>query len=486
MKKTFIFIWIISMGVMTSCDEYLDINSDPSNPQEAPAETLLPSIFQEMARGELFDSRYFGCYVQNWARISKDYFADLHGYYPGSDALGEKWRTHYWAIGKNIDLIIDDAKSRESWWFVGAALAIRAWSWQTSTDVYGEMILTEAWESDRYVFDYDEQSLIYDEVVSLCEEALTYLAMDDETGILANADLVYAGERDKWVKFIYAILARNAHHISNKSAYDPAAVIAYVDKALAANEDNFNVPHDGTSSANSNFLGPRRSNLGTYKQSAFAISLVDGTVFSGVVDPRLSLMFGASEDGVYRGLINGKGDTYEDDEAVPTFYSRYIYYNDAPYSVITAAEMQFIKAEAAYKKGDLTTALEAYTTGISLHMEYAEAETNDIEAYMNSNAVQKSPPDLKLSDIMLQKYIAMHGHGILETWVDMRRYHYSTSVYTGFTLPDPLYDANNGSPAYRARPRYNSEYVWNIEALEAIGATNTDYHTYEPWYITED
>jgi len=44
----------------------------------------------------------------------------------------------------------------------------------------------------------------------------------------------------------------------------------------------------------------------------------------------------------------------------------------------------------------------------------------------------------------VQKYIAMWGHGILETWVDMRRYHYDATVYTGLFCPVPLFATNNG------------------------------------------
>jgi hypothetical protein len=32
------------------------------------------------------------------------------------------------------------------------------------------------------------------------------------------------------------------------------------------------------------------------------------------------------------------------------------------------------------------------------------------------------------------------------------------------------------------RPRFNSEYVWNINELARIGATQLDYHTKEQWF----
>lgn len=483
MKKFKIISIICFAFVLSSCEDWLDVNSDPSFPQEAPGEVLLPPIFQEMVRGEVFDSRYFGCYIQNWAHTTANRAEDLHSYFAGSDALGEKWRQHYWAIGKNIDLMIVDGVAKEKWWYVGAAYAIRAWSWQTSTDVYNEMILRQAWEPNRYIFSYDPQEEIYAEVVRLCNEALKYLDMTDNTNTLVKGDLVYKGDRDKWKKFVYATLARNAHHISNKTSYNADAVIGFVDKAMASNSDNFNVPHAGTNSNDGNFFGPTRSNMGVYRQSAFAIRLVNGTVYPGVVDPRMARMFQQSTDGTYRGLTNGTGNTFSGGQAIPPFYGKYIYQDKADIPLYTFAEMQFIKAEAAFKKNDMATALASYYAGIKAHMDYVGATSNEKNNYMASAAVAQTTGELTLSHIMIQKYIAMYGHGILETWVDMRRYRYDPAIYTSFSLPNPLAADNGGKPAYRARPRYNSEYVWNIKALEVIGATNLDYHTYEPWFI---
>jgi hypothetical protein len=93
---------------------------------------------------------------------------------------------------------------------------------------------------------------------------------------------------------------------------------------------------------------------------------------------------------------------------------------------------------------------------------------------------------------MLQKYIALYIHGALETWVDMRRYHYvdldpatSTQVYADFAPPSgsDLFSANQPNKlVYRVRPRYNSEYVWNFNELVRIGADQPDYHTREQWF----
>lgn len=496
MKKTRIYILTLSMIVMCSCQEWLDINNDPSFPQEVTAEVVLPVMFAEMVRGEAFDSRFFGCYVQNWSRTTANAAEDLHGYYAASDNIGEKWRQHYFAIGRNIDLIIDDATAKGKWWYVGAAYAIRAWSWQTSTDVYGEMILKQAWDDKRYVFDYDSQEEIYAEVVRLCNLALENLNKVDETNSFALGDLVYGGDPVRWKKFVYAILARNAHHLSNKPAYDEDVVIGFVDQALASNTDNFNVPHLGSTATNANFWGPTRGNLSgatlAYRNTQYAINMVSGYtvtaatpipgIYPGITDPRMALMFQPSTDGIYRGGTNGTAVTITGTTGVPTLYGKYIYRDNVPLPIFTYAEMQFIKAEAAFTKGDLATSLTAYRAGISAHMDYTGVSAANRDTYLASAAVAQNTGELTLDRIMIQKYIAMYGHGILETWVDMRRHHYSTSVYPNLTFPA----FSNGAPAYRARPRYNSEYVWNVKALEGIGALATDYHTKEQWFTKAD
>jgi hypothetical protein len=102
--------------------------------------------------------------------------------------------------------------------------------------------------------------------------------------------------------------------------------------------------------------------------------------------------------------------------------------------------------------------------------------------------------------VMLQKYIAMWGWGMQGVWADMRRFHYSDpdpqtgqQVYADFRIPSgvDLFSApngtggsNNGKLVYRTRPRYNSEYLYNIPALISIGAypTGNDYHTKRVWF----
>lgn len=129
-------------------------------------------------------------------------------------------------------------------------------------------------------------------------------------------------------------------------------------------------------------------------------------------------------------------------------------YPQSDFDILTYAEMCFIKAEVLMRNGDSNGALTAYKAGIQASMDrmqnkltqWSGSYTNpnmqpmnaaDITSYMASGAVCQSAGALTMSDIMLQKYIAM-GWSI-ETWVDMRRFNYSAGnvgsfgvVYPGF------------------------------------------------------
>jgi hypothetical protein len=187
---------------------------------------------------------------------------------------------------------------------------------------------------------------------------------------------------------------------------------------------------------------------------------------------------------------------------------KYLFANKAALPVMTASEMQFMKAEAAFRIDNKDVAYAAYLKGINLHFDFINRNTwprsnsviyngtqitaGERSAYLLGANVKQSAALLTLGDIMLQKYISLWGWGFFETWVDMRRFHYTdldpglvdagVQVYKGFVLPATLAAENIGRPVYRIRPRYNSEYIWNVDELKRLGGLNSNYHTYECWF----
>jgi hypothetical protein len=125
--------------------------------------------------------------------------------------------------------------------------------------------------------------------------------------------------------------------------------------------------------------------------------------------------------------------------------------------ILTYHEMCFIKAEAEMRKGDQADAYSAYLAGIQAHMGFMQstlatwqgqgyATTNpdmtpmnqsDITNYLASAAVAPGAGALTMSDIMLQKYIAMGCS--LETYNDMRRFNFSAGNLGAFGVVYPGY-----------------------------------------------
>jgi hypothetical protein len=220
---------------------------------------------------------------------------------------------------------------------------------------------------------------------------------------------------------------------------------------------------------------------------------------------------------------------------------RWLYRDDAPYILTTCAEIKFCMAEAYWKMNDKDAAFQAFKDGVQADMDFTQkyiypgkagsATGGDkiTKSLFNSLASeyvagpyvdQLSMGDFSLSHIMMQKWVALYPWGAPEAWVDMRKYHYDikysgeyptngdgwtdvridqkwdsdpTKVYKGLYLAPAQVEGrksaynenNNGSPEYRLRPRYNSEYMWNqdpLSALKPISGTAPNYQCSIPWF----
>lgn len=186
------------------------------------------------------------------------------------------------------------------------------------------------------------------------------------------------------------------------------------------------------------------------------------------------------------------------------------------FEIMTYHEACFIKAEVLYRKGDKAGALAAYKAGIKAHLDYMQKKLTawkgqgfsnpdmqpmddaKIAAYLASDAVCQNAGDLKMSDIMLQKYVAMGCS--LENWNDMRRFNYGAGnikdfgvVYPGFdrsvlfTGTDKLKGTSKDDPKYwprRWRLPATLELSYNEAQALAINkhAEDTDIWSYPVWW----
>ena len=507
-----------AVALTTSCQDFLAVNQNPNAPQDVSANLYLPPMLHWMVTSPQFDARFVGRYAQEWMLISTVQTTwDRMGYDPSSDNGAQQWRDVYWSLGQNLVDMTNKAEAEQRWDLLGVGYILKAWGWQVLTDLHGEIIVKEAIDQSKFSFNYDTQEYAYTEIQRLLGKAIEMLQKTDgavDQVYLARTDKIYNGDRTKWLKLAYGMLALNLNHYTNKSTYKPLEVITAVDKSFASNADDALLTYQGTQNDDRNFLGNTRNNITAYRQTQFALSMVNGTVFNGVVDPRMTRMLAAAPDGQYRGLdpnVIGFGALATAQQPMNFFgyaalpatgsQSRYIFDDKTKMPLMTYAQLQFIKAEAAYRAGDKATALAAYRNGISSHLDFVNARNSDngqtatqITAAEKAtflaapDIVPASANNLTLTHIMSQKYIAQWGWGHNEIWMDLRRYHYTDidpasgrQVFPGFTPPTNLYPDNGGKIVQRIRPRFNSEYVWNRPGLDAVGGLALDYHTKSLW-----
>lgn len=518
MKKRYAALLVTCLGLFTACDKFLDVNTNPNAPQEVSANLYLSPMLHWMVTAPQVDGVLVGRYTQEWVPTFASNWTRM-GYDPSSDAGAWQWRVVYWDFGQSLVDMNAKAEAEERWDLLGVGHVLKAWGWQALTDLHGEIIVREAIDQTKFSFSYDSQEYVYEEVRRLLDSAIVLLKRTDgavDAGYLGRTDIIYQGDRAKWLKYAYGLKAINLSHYTNKSSYDPAAVIALVDSSFTSNADDALLTYPGTNINDINYYGRSRNNITSLRQTQFVVGLMDGTQFGGVEDPRMTRMLAPAPDGEYRGLdpdVVGYGALppsqrpmnlhgYEGTGGVGQ-PGRYLFDDKAKMPAMTYAQLQFIKAEAAYLMGDRVMALAAYRNGISAHIDFVNARNNDAgqtptqisaaekAAFLADPAIVPPADELTLTHIMSQKYIAQWGWAHNELWMDMRRYDYididpasGRQVYPGFEPPTNLYTDNAGLLVERLRPRYNSEYVWNRDALQVIGGLEPGYHTVPLW-ITE-
>jgi hypothetical protein len=369
------------------CENFLDVNQNPNAPQEVEPNLYLPPMLHEMPTMEQFDGRFVGRYTQNWTLPSGAALPsvwDRMGYdVAPSDNGGQFWRNVYWIFGQNLVDLMRKSQEAQRWDLLGIGYTLKAWGWLKLTDMHGEIIISQAFDATRFTFDYDTQEFAYQEVLRNLDSAFVYLGRSDgnvSASYISRFDRVYGGDRTRWLKFAWGLRGMTLNHFSNKATYRPQDVIDAIDRSFVGNVDDALLPYsaNGADNLDANFWGPRRGNLNNYRQTNFILNLLNGTAL-GVPDPRLSRMLSPSPDGQYRAWDPNSGTTALVAAQQPNNFfgypggagagqpSRYLFADRSRFPIMTYAQLQFIKAEAAMRVGNRAAALDAYRRGVESH-----------------------------------------------------------------------------------------------------------------------
>lgn len=290
MKKLLTILLLASMSfTFTACDSWLDVNKEVDAPDYVTEDLYLAGILSSLGQGNYYDIRATGPLSQSYGTSSYTNYA-AHFYSKASDSAAEMWRVVYWLHGMNLENMINQSLENESYRLAGIGYAIKAFDWDMLTKLHGEVPMKQAYEPGRLSHDYDYQDEVFAQVREWANTAIEYLQMEDNTDYgnrLKEADLMYAGDASKWIKFAHSVIVRNLSALTNKTnfASDYAQeLITHAGLAMSSNEDNATVYRlgGGNEAQFSSYNNCWGVNRGTgsdgYWASDWAVQVMTGTM----------------------------------------------------------------------------------------------------------------------------------------------------------------------------------------------------------------
>jgi hypothetical protein len=450
-KHRFLSFLVVGVLLLNSCNQFLDINTNPNFPEQAAPSAMLPGIIGNGAQQYFFGLLWSAHFVQNVAgRVAnngRDQFFLTN--------LANPFNDSYFRAASNIPPMIQTAQREGSPYYVGAGKTMMALILGHLTDLHGDIPYSQAFQGGaNYTPEYDTQEQIYAALQRLLDEAIVEFNKPASANLRPlsdrGADIFYNGNVANWKRLAFSLKARHLNHLSKKAMlYNPNDILRFLDSGITSNAQDAQLQFNLTQDALTNGWGTRRNNMASVSFGRFFIDMLNGRNMragsTNVLDPRMRII----APGNRGGLANGQGESAATSSLATDFYGVYnsrttfpptppdtaAWYarNDGVLLIVTNAEMRFIEAEAAFRAGNRMRAYTAYIAGITAHCNKLGVPAAALAEYLRSASVAQSAGDLQLRDIMQQKYIATFLHP--ETWVDMRRMDFSADVYTGFARP---------------------------------------------------
>lgn len=509
-KAIILSLLISFMGA--SCEDWLYDNVNEDAAHEVLPQQVLPVVLFYSAQLQ-FDHAEYGAYLTQTlttgGRNQTSSFAYKSGW---GDFLTmnrhPQWRRHFYDIGVNAKGIIDEAHEAQAWNLELIGRTLRLMSTQMTTDLFGDMPRSEAYESNSP--HYDTQESIYEwmnqeieELIGMYEDP-TYTEAATNIPIDQSIDRVFAGDLNKWKHYTYALkarlLLRKLPNWENNAA-TCQAIITAVNRALEGWEDVLYRFDGGNGAQNSPwgeaFGSTGQGGLGWEGRGNMLNSAVPTQYFMenilGVFeshnnlkgwaeDPRILAFMsarpgpsGTSDSGTEMRYLDtniGMDVSYKVDN-YPTLFPEVdgkkvsVYTQNTGYvPLFLEEELLLIKAEATYWSGDKPTARSLTMQAAEINFDrfnlssiYGSSYTRYRNNYLGNETGTGNyvttyfPADgFNIGHIMRQKYVCLYLQP--EQWTDMRRYNYSceengiqydnTYVYPGLKRPNNIYEAHWG------------------------------------------
>lgn len=466
MKRVLIITFIVSV-LATSCESWLDVNTDPNRSTTAAPEDLFAYASVCYGANRTGGDNYMPIGFMNQSVATGGSFGWGYGedrYDISPYSLGNTWKVYFSTSSNNLKLAIDLAENADPALPNMAAQAkiLLAELIYECTMIYGDMPYTQAWNAEYSYPEFDAQEDILRGLIGDIDEAIGQIDIDNPVRIV-ESDLFYKGDLSQWIRFANSIKLKIYMTMYDKDpsvADDIAALLS--EDLIASAEDNFLFPF---------FDSPENQNIkfklfDKYSSGKNTWIFANKNVFDFMEeknDPRIPVYFDEgpeAADGEFKAV-----ETATEADATTSTISMYLYRADAPELIFSYSEMLFFMAEI-YARGigvaaDLNTAALYFEQAVEEAMLFYEVPRDDIDHFLANEL-----PDISalsaadaLYEIHVQHWIDLMDRS-LDAWIQSRRSGDEGNEVPNLQLPD-------GAPAggiMRRWPYPDDELTGNVNA----------------------
>lgn len=432
--KYIVIASFVMVGILTnsSCKKFYDINQDPDALTTAPIEQQLTSLTVNVGFYAGSDvNRFSSLIMQQYSGQSsgaQNQTQDYEKYLIQGSDENNAWGTMYATILNDAENIITSAAASGSPHYSGVAKILKAYAYQISVDMWGDIPFSEAQKlTGNTQPKYDGAAQIYTALIRLLDEGITEVSATSSNKSPGSNSTIYPGNfattKNNWIKFANTLKLRLYLHYSES---DPAFAKAQIDLLvnsgvpfIAGNADNFQMSFLNQAASQNPIDQFETARAGYLVANNRLVSLMNAKS-----DPRRVSYFTQfpAGSGSYLGSVGGAApsQSYSKLHTYLRGFNGTSYTGDAPIRMLTFAEYNFIRAEAALRFSSPGVAQTFYTAGITTSMTDAGVAAAAITTYLAANGVLTGTPAQQLEQIITEKYIASYGVAV-EPWTDWRR-----------------------------------------------------------------
>ncbi len=447
--------------LLASCDEYLDVNTDPNNPTEVTPDLLLP-VAQKYT-GEIISASDEGArryqtvanlFMYNWSQSDGfNWFPDEFKYLVTSSFYDRIFEQSYYDALKQYQVLVEFEDAKYDY-YKAIGMIMQAYHYQLLVDTYGDIPYSEALlRGENATPAYDDAQTIYNDLIVKLTEAITLIENVDEVTIeeVGTDDAIFAGDMTMWKQFANSVKLRILTRQMSMGTRD--TYIQTELDAIAAEGSGFITADVGINPGYSaqagkqnpfwNLYGYDEGNTITMSNNATCATQYILDYLSFTNDPRIDYIYeepATGHLGVVQGLLGYPPKTYTPD-LVSNLGDGILQSATQDVVIYTLAECHFNLAEAAFRGFNNVpgTAQSNYEAGIQASFDYLGAP--GAGAYYGQNIQNvgwaASTGD-EIEAIITQKWIATNSITAEQSWFEYSR--------TGFPSPDAFGGYNPGLP----------------------------------------